>query len=61
MTDAELLLLKAAEHRRLLELHRKTGAECFREAAAKVPAGGVRERILLYQTHGRAGAEEDER
>ena len=47
MTDAELLLLEAAEHRRLLELHRKTGAECFREAAAKLRAGGVRERILL--------------
>ena len=48
MTDAELLLLEAAEHRRLLELHQKTGAECFLEAAVKLRAGGVREKILLW-------------
>ena len=50
MTDAELLLLEAAEHRRLLELHEKSGAECFLEAAAKLRAGGVREKILLWFT-----------
>ena len=60
MTDAELLLLEAAEHRRLLELHQKTGAECFLEAAVKLRAGGVREKILLFKPKV-GGAEEDQR